>query len=579
MSSHDWHPDSEALFRACLGELQPGEAGTVETHLAACPQCRTALDEIRGTMAEFTDFYQSDYKSRVPAPPRNWQAFHAALQGAASRPGWRERLGSFFAGRRLVPAAVTAGVAALALVAVLRLQHAPAASASELLARAEAFQQRQFASVGHATVFQKLEVRVGTKTLTRTVYRAVGRHRQVDRWSEPKNATAPAEAQPALAAELEQDFREARLDWDDPLSPIGIRTWFMSHAGEKQDEQSVRRDDGHFTLRSTAENEPVTQADFVLRASDYHPVSARLHFRGRSADVHLTELAYEVRSLDTLDPATRAELAEPQMPETAVSAAPKASAPAPDLNEIELEAWYALRRHDADLGGEAQVQRTGAGIAVKGLVASEQRREELRAALSHVPGVRVDLQTVAEAARQQSGALASAVEVEQRPPGGRAALQQLLAARFPEQQSRDSFVLGTLEASQNALARGFALERLANRYPAAVEAELSPEGRTRLRSMVAEHHSALKRYAATLFERLDSLVGPVAPEPPAQARSGWQEQQKQLLPDLKRVDKIVMALVSDSGMESVGTEELISEYRECVTRIRAVLQQPAGGEQ
>jgi hypothetical protein len=417
-----------------------------------------------------------------------------------------------------------------------------------------------------------MQVRVGRTTLTRTVYRDITRRRQVDRWAE-QGAAPPFTAEPAMATELARDFKAERLDWDDPLSAASIRAWFANrrHGGD-----SVRRSAGYLTLTSLVASASLPEARFVLREADYHPVSARLRFRDRPNEVVLTELAYEVRTFDSLDATTRAQLSGPPALAAAAKPAAKALAAAPDLNELELEALYALHRHDADLGGEAQVQRTTGGIAVKGLVASDERRDELRAALRRVPGVRIELQTVAEATRQQSRTLASAVELQERPAGHAGALQEMLLARFPEQQSRDSFVLGTLEAAQHALARGFALERLAVRYPAGVEAELSTEARGYLRTMIVEHERALRQHCGALFERLDSVAGasgeaPEAAAPPA----NWQDLQARLLPDLHRMDKLVIALVSDSSVEPEGQAELIREYHKCSARIRVNLRQAA----
>lgn len=57
MSKQDRHPDAEMLFRACFGELPPGQSAQVQEHLGACPQCRREFDEIRDTVAEFSGFY------------------------------------------------------------------------------------------------------------------------------------------------------------------------------------------------------------------------------------------------------------------------------------------------------------------------------------------------------------------------------------------------------------------------------------------------------------------------------------------------------------------------------------------
>ncbi|MCI0721192.1 MAG: hypothetical protein L0338_19800 [Acidobacteria bacterium] len=71
--------------------------------------------------------------------------------------------------------------------------------------------------------------------------------------------------------------------------------------------------------------------------------------------------------------------------------------------EAEIQAQYSLHRLKACLGEPIEVLRTPAGqIEVGGLVATPERKEDLRAALEGVPFLKIRIRTVGEALQQHS---------------------------------------------------------------------------------------------------------------------------------------------------------------------------------
>jgi hypothetical protein len=103
----DRHLDDGAVVRRLDGELDPAEAGVVETHLAGCDRCRAELDAIAALSARF-----SEAVPHVdPAPePRVVRARRASAWHAS--PIWRAAAAiAFVAGLALAIAPVRAWIA------------------------------------------------------------------------------------------------------------------------------------------------------------------------------------------------------------------------------------------------------------------------------------------------------------------------------------------------------------------------------------------------------------------------------------------------------------------------------------
>jgi hypothetical protein len=565
MSNQEQHPDSEMLMRGALGELQQGEVASFRDHLSTCDQCRMEVEEARETCTEFRAFYQTDYKPSLPPPPHGWQTFRPALDKRQS-PSTFGRLRAMFSRplplRHLGQATVAASLALLLVFAVYRMRQAPAVSANEILERSVAAETQALGKISRATVYQKIRVRRGSKTYVRTLYRDVVGNRQV-------------EHSDSQASELAGSFQAIRYNWADPLSAGGIRSWLAAREGEDRSaSETVRQSDGLFTVSSTSSQDLVQEARFVVREADYHPVSAHFDLRGQE-DLELTELAYSIQPVDTIDNDIRAELiplAEPSPERLPTGKIPSHAAAEPDLDSVEIQARFALHRRDADLGEETQVERAPGAVIVKGLVSSDQRRAELRDALAHLQGIRIELETADEAAGRQARAIASAAESPRGEPRRPPALQKALAERFADQEARDAFVLATIECSQRTLSHGFALRNLAERYTTAAAAALSDESQRQLATMIADHRRAMETGAQELFDRLTPVAGavPQAATIDSPARP-WQEVQQSLLTDLRKMDQLVIELVSSSAKGAADPAAVLAEYHLCANRVRSEL--------
>jgi len=575
MSERNGHPLPEELLQLALGDLGADATGRVQAHIAECPECLTQVEEFRETDHEFSTYYHSDFKLSIPPPPREWLGFRSALRdqvSVQSTAGARLKsyLASYTRMPRLARAMTLACAMALVVVAVVRLTQAPVVSAGEILRRAITAERDSLKKVTRAAVYQKLRVRVGRTTLTRVVFRDVEHHRQVDRWTAIDQAATPL----AVVPDLPNEFQAAKLDWDDPLSPESMQGWLADREKRGQARQEVREEAGALTVISRESTAPVIEAQFVVRSNDYHPISASYRFQGRADDVEFTEVAYEVRGLDTLEASIRAELsigsdaprsglASPAEPPTT------GNAMSSNLKEVEVEALYALHRHNADLGGETEVTRLEGSVKVVGVVVSGQRKTELRAALAHLPDLHVELYTAQEAADSQAREIAAAPDSASAPGTGVPALRDALAARFPDQISRDAFVLQVLESSQQALAHGFALNRLARLHSVETVNAPSRVARSEVLTMWADHLKALRNDLDSLSERLAPVAGAVQmPGVLPSTSDALQPWQESLVADLQKLNRIVNLLVSSSEGDQAQTGALLREYQELAGRLR-----------
>jgi anti-sigma factor RsiW len=81
-------PDEPRLIRLVSGELDAQEAQTLERHVAECPRCEAALEELRATWSVLGEWTED-------APTADlWPTLRAALELEAQRRGvWLPRTG------------------------------------------------------------------------------------------------------------------------------------------------------------------------------------------------------------------------------------------------------------------------------------------------------------------------------------------------------------------------------------------------------------------------------------------------------------------------------------------------------
>jgi RNA polymerase sigma factor (sigma-70 family) len=188
--------------------------------------------------------------------------------------------------------------------------------------------------------------------------------------------------------------------------------------------------------------------------------------------------------------------------------------------ELEIEVTYLLNRIKANLGEQVSMSRTGGGtLRVEALVETEGRKGEILRALGPIinnPAVKVDVRTVAEAARQaRTESRRSEMVQEIEVPNGRIPADPDLRAYFSArlvgneaiEREIDRYAARVMNHSRQALLQASALKRLVDRFSPAELGTLSPEARAKWVGMIREHTDGYRREVGALRQELRSVFG------------------------------------------------------------------------
>jgi hypothetical protein len=83
----DWrmHPEDGALLRYCDGELRAKDTAQIARHLEACWDCRTRLDDLKQTIAEYVRYRRDILEPSLPPPPQPWRNLPLEYPGPSPR--------------------------------------------------------------------------------------------------------------------------------------------------------------------------------------------------------------------------------------------------------------------------------------------------------------------------------------------------------------------------------------------------------------------------------------------------------------------------------------------------------------
>jgi hypothetical protein len=537
------HPDDGRLLRYRDGELPARKARRVRSHLEACRQCRSELEGLEETISDCARYRQS-VSACLPPPPAPWQDLSRGFERIDARME-RDSLAARIA-RALAPPAVrwtAAGATALALVFFLAYQwrETPSVEASTLLGKAVA------AADARPQRVRRYRIRTRGQEVTRTI--GAGR----------SDADAP------LAAAL---FRSAGYDWDDPLSAKSFRAWRAGLA-HKRDEVSIVEDPqspgrGFYRIGASTGDGELVSASLTLRIPDLEPTRGRFEFRNAEW-VEMTEL------FDLPEPpaskvaeATGGIPSKPAMPPPPEEAAP---ADAAGIGE-ELQAVAALHGVGADLGDPLEIANRDGRIRITGSGIPPERQRQIRDALNSLARVDVRFSEAAPPLRPEprenpAGAGAAAVA---RVDGG---LQDKLGGRV----QLERFSVQLIDRSDAAMARAYALSRLAQEFSPQAEGEMSAPDRRLLRNMAKEHLAAL----AAGFQGIDATISPLLPargnragQEPRAAAENWQDAAGEALRAAREVETALAALLGTAPAESGA--DLPSRFASAMSNLKAGLE-------
>jgi Putative zinc-finger len=553
---NEGHPGEGKLLLYLDGELPSKEAVQVQAHLTACWSCRMNADRVQEAVFAFIEYRDEVWRPFTAPPPSNEQNFMGRLQELKDQMGnrsWLARLygswswGVFAARLAAIPrplvwtaAGLTVALAAVALFTWL--DRAPVVTASELLQKASEAQARGLRAREEPVIYQKLQVKRGGRTATWELWcdTVNARFRQSVKSAKERAANQADEA--ALLTELTDVLRANRMNPQQPLSPTSFQAWRQSLTAKREEVSRLQTGAGEMLrLRVLPVAEPstgqISEASLVVRVQDWHPLAQTIKVKGENEirDYELSETAYEIVPLAALtlfaEP-TPSSATSPGRILVAVSPTPS-SDPFPtavELQNAEITALYVLHRLKADLGEQLEVEgESGERIVVRGQVETPERKRELIAAIKDIPWVEARIQTFDEAVGHPARIEPPATSVTSSEPNTNVApaagvnhFEQRLANYFTERADptqRDRAAINrqiiqlansVFAESSAAMANGWALHRLVERFNESLDRQVSAPAAERLREIISDHLIAIGVRNRTLRTQMEPVLVAIA---------------------------------------------------------------------
>jgi anti-sigma factor RsiW len=529
------HPSEEQLLRYSDGELPGRATSQVNTHLKACWQCRTNLEEIENTVGACVRYRTTVLQRHLPAPPAPWTDIYrsfAEIDATLPQPTVADRLLRALAWpvhnpKKWVPVAVAV---MLAVGLFYRYRLTPSVQASELL------QKAIVASDSRPAKPHLLRIRTKAASVTRRA----GSDR----------ALASNTSDQETLNSVETLFHNANYNWDDPLSARSYSAW-RDRLSAKRDQVLEHGDS--YRIRTNTDSGDLLHASLELRSQDLQPTEGRFEFRNQDW--------VEITAIPDLPESFTAAAAPAPEPHTASPAAPTnitPSLPTPTIGD-ELRVLAALHGIGADLGDPLEVKRDTSRIVVSGVGIAPDRQQQVQQAVNSLPNVVVRF-TESDAAQQPSLPEKS-VATDSPQVQVRIAEQMGGRARF------DQIAAQALDISEPLMAHAYALRRLAEKFPATVEAELYPPDLAILRGLQRDHVSALREQT----RELDQILKPALKSVPVGQASGLSATNatEDLFQSARRVEKLLAVVFGAAPADDSASSQLPAQLLSAVTDLRA----------
>jgi len=300
------------------------------------------------------------------------------------------------------------------------------------------------------------------------------------------------------AGRVASRFVAAHYDWRDPVSADSYSAWRRRLARKTDDVVETTAD---YTIRTTTPEGALREASLQLQAKDLAPVGGRFVF----ADEDWVEISVLPETHDA---------AESQLPAQAPPQAPAdAGHPMPPLGERELHVRIAIDQLFAEAGAPIEVEpAAGDRILVTPYGLAPDQDRQLRERLETIEGVTVQ-------------------------PGN--PIPGALAAAAPSESA--------IDLADAIAARAHLLEKLAERFPPGVEAQLPPADQKALLEMRRRHAAEVNRETETLWRR----VSETRALPPAAAdTAGPPVSEAALVKAAAHVDRLVTTLAPTFGQQA-----------------------------
>jgi hypothetical protein len=504
------------------GELPRRRARWIHAHLLACWSCRRELESLESDIRAIVDAQDGAFLPAMPRPVRPWAAFdEIAARSAAS--GWTLLAWLRRAGRHLgleYPGSLrsaTAAVAVASLIVTTLCLMPQRLSAEVVLQRMENAERARTSNSGAAVIFERL--RVERTDLRTSAHRSV----EVESWKAGDRSLWRGNIQ-----DLQNRYRRRGLGSELPLSPEAGERWLRG----LQSEAEVSRQGDTFEVEShgAAEGDDLRRVELRIRKGTWRLEDLQLTFSDSTFDI--AELGEAVLTRDSLSPDLLAELeGTPVETSAAPPARPKRVPPQPvrettpkeppsiSAVEEELSVQYRLHEIGADLSEPIELARAGRDVVIDARAATPARQIQLAQVFGNDPAVRVETQV--DARRPTAATPPEVIR-----PAAEHNPNERVIAFFGGAQGEEAFARMALDADSPVLARLYALDQLAHRWPS--DAELSASARQQLRSMVDDHARALAARLPELAQLLHPVMSQLCPSGAARVRANhppkpWRE--------------------------------------------------------
>jgi hypothetical protein len=507
------HLTTDTLILFMDRELDQAASASAQRHLLLCVECAKRLQVLENGSRAYDHYHEEVLKPGLRIPTSGWAPFSDRLQ-----PERRIRWGIWCA-------------AAVAAALVLVWPYLPIRrelGAQEVLEKAEATPEQHSGEILFTT----------------------RQHRFV------RPAVLDSEHSDFRFQHAQALFVASGYSWSNPLSARSFANW-RRHLSEKRDfVTAIHEENGRrfYRVRTHSDSGVLRSASLTMEAVTYHATRASFEFQGEDL-IELSEQRFLPRNgpqqAQPLPPAIR-----PKMTETVAGP------------EDELRVFSALDAIGADVEEPIDVKLDAKlhSVLVTGMGMPNDRRKQIEAALASLPNTVVRFSS-GQPLRNTTDLANEAAPIAE---NSNSAFRQKLQERAGGARQLQTITDETLETSNSLFAQSHSLLVLAQEFPPAVEAALSPHGANSLLALRQRHLGVMSYALRRLRDQLRPLMTEEAPITEAAKSASWQSQAESLYESTRNLDQLVSRLLAGSYHEQAG-ERMLKEMPDDISKVETLV--------
>jgi hypothetical protein len=343
--------------------------------------------------------------------------------------------------------------------------------------------------------------------------------------------------------EIARLFEAARYDWNDPLSARAYTAWREALVRKVDEVSSV--DPAIYSIKTTTTDSELISATLKLRKTDFAPLEGRFEFRNREW-VEMTELVDQLSNpASTVAGAAGGRPRQPGLPPGPSLSEPAVASEVAPSEELQVVA--ALHQMGADLGDPLEITREGRDVVVSGTGISSERQQQIHNRLDRLPHVVVRFSDPTLPA--STPAAEPATTRDAAVPADKTNFQARIEQRLGGRPQFERFSGQLLDWTDSAMARAYALRRLAQQFPPAAVSGMQAEDRRTLLAMGRDHLTALQKDLAKIQTTVNPVlksVGGTGASAEARSDAAWQPAAEQMLASARKVETLLAVVLGVS---------------------------------